>query len=97
MPFFKKKYKQNLKKYPYSFKCGKTEHVGHTDDPVRTLTSHWKVYKHCEKWFSLDTLLKSSKYNFNYDLVIYEDGKNNVKYTFQNKEINKEEFKQLLK
>jgi len=96
MPFFRKKYKQNLKKYPYSFKCGKTRHIGYTDDPLRTLTSHWKIYKHCEKWFSLDRLLTHKEHNYNYDLVIYEDKDKNVKYTYKNEEITKFKFRELL-
>tara|TARA_R110000787_G_C13079632_1_gene409974 strand:+ start:198 stop:488 length:291 start_codon:yes stop_codon:yes gene_type:complete len=93
MPYYKK---DSKKEYLYSFKCGKTEHMGKTDDPLRTLTSHWIIYKHCEKWFSLGGSTKKDKYNFAYDLVIYEDKDGVVKYTYQKEQITKFKFKELI-
>ena len=46
MPFYRKKTK---KQYKYSLKCGEEEIYGTTDDPRRTLTSIWKVYRFCKK------------------------------------------------
>tara|TARA_B110000438_G_C15217793_1_gene395914 strand:+ start:232 stop:519 length:288 start_codon:yes stop_codon:yes gene_type:complete len=92
MPYYKKEKK---KQYPYSFKCGKTEHLGWTDNPLRTLSSHWIMYKHCERWFSLNKSGKK-KHNFTYDLVIYEDKDGVVKYTYKKEKITKFKFKELI-
>lgn len=93
MPYYKK---DSKKEYPYSFKCGKTEHVGTTDNPLRTLTSHWVIYKHCAKWFSLGGSIRNDKYDFKYDLVIHEDNDGVIEYTYKKEQITKFKFKELI-
>ena len=86
MPFHKKEAK---KKYSYWLKCSQDEIYGHTDDPRRTLTSIWKLYKEYKKYVCFE--LKKRQF-----LCIEEDDSRQVTYTLNNKKINKEEFKQLL-
>ena len=80
------------KKYKYRFTCGRENVYGYTDDPRRTLESIWKVYKHCRKFICVD-LGKGKKSE---EICIREDHSRQVTYTFKEKEINKEQFKQLL-
>ena len=90
MPFHRKETSVKKKKYPYWFKCSQDEIYGHTDDPHRTLTSIWTLYREWKKYVCFE--LKKQQF-----LCIEEDDNRWVTYTFKNKEINKEEFKQLLK
>ena len=90
MPFYRKEKK---KKYPYKLICEQDEIYGSTDNPRRTITSIWKLYKKHKKYVCID-LCKIRKPE---ELCIKEHDNRQVTYTFKNKEINKEQFKQLLK
>ena len=87
MPFYRKEKK---KKYPYWLKCSQDEIFGSTDDRRRTLTSIWTLYRKYKKYVCFE--IKKKQF-----LCIEEDDNRMVTYTFRDKEINKEEFKQLLK
>ncbi len=79
------------KKFPYWMTCGGEHIVGTTDNPRRTLTSIFKVYRDCEKEIcvNLGTLRKVK------NLCIAEKG-DIIEYTYKNKEITKEQFTELL-
>ena len=80
------------KKFNYYFTCGGEEISGKTDDPHRTLTSIWKVYRACEKHVCINLgTARNVK-----ELCIAEKG-DEVEYKYKNKIITKKEFKQLIK
>ena len=89
MPFYKK---EKRKHYKYSLKCGEEEIYGTTDDPRRTLTSIWKLYTFCKKKACVDL----GKKNKPEELCVYEDDNSQITYKFKEKEITKEQFKQIL-
>jgi len=86
------------KKYPYSLKCdggrayGNEEIYGTTDDPRRTLTSIWKVYRFCRKSVCVDF----GKKNSTKQLCITEDDNRDVTYIYNKEKITKEQFKQII-
>ena len=87
------------KKYKYRFKCFYKAHpndyehlVGETDDPRRTLTSIWKVYTFCRKEVCVDLGDRKKPK----ELCITEHDNREVTYVYNNEEINKEQFKQIL-
>lgn len=73
-------------------KCDDEHLVGTTDDPRRTLTSIWKVYTFCRKQMCVD-LGNAKKVK---ELCITEHDDRSITYVYDNEEITKEQFKQLL-
>ena len=80
------------KKYRYWMKCADEHLVGTTDDPRRTLTSIWKVYRFCKKSVCID--FGSGKKSD--ELCITEDDNRDLTYVYKNEKITKHKFKQLL-
>ena len=91
MPIRRFKTEIKKKKYPYWMTCGKEHIVGTTDDPHRTLTSIWKVYRDCEKRVCVNL---GTARNIK-ELCIAEKG-DEVEYKYRNKIITKQEFKELI-
>ena len=80
------------KQYKYWMKCADEHLVGTTDDPRRTLTSVWKVYTFCRKQMCIDLGVRKKPR----ELCITEHDNRSITYVYNNEEINKEQFKQLL-
>ena len=87
-----KKSQYKKKQYRYWMKCADEHLVGTTDDPRRTLTSVWKVYTFCRKQMCID-LGDRKKVK---ELCITEHDNRSVTYVYDNEEITKEQFKQIL-
>ena len=90
--------KKKNKKISYNFKCfdSKSEHIGTTDDPCRTTTSHWTIFeKSLNKIISFSINQSIKFYEFDYDLkLIQKNGLN--KYEYRKKIITRQDFVLLL-
>ena len=79
------------KKFPYWMTCGGEHIVGTTDNPRRTLTSIFKVYRDCEKEICVNL---GTTRNIK-ELCIKEEN-DTIIYTYKNKTLTKEQFTELL-
>ena len=92
---------KKTKRIRYNFVCkcdlfDRLQNTGRTDNPLRTTTSHWLLYKkHKEKRISFDINNKAKKYEFDFDLQLIEkDG--DKKYKYKKEDISREKFLSLL-